>query len=325
MPVIAYRLQPWAFVDRLVEELCPPGFELRPMARDASLEVRQRALADAEFLMGSWVTTAVTLGREDFEAAPHLKLLQLMSAGYELVPLDLAASFGVPVSTFGDAMAPVVAEHTLLLLLATLRRLPQLEHAVRSGAWRKNEPELRELLGKRVGLVGMGYIARDVAVRLRGFGCSVAYFARTRLDPSEESALGLTYVSSLDELLTSCDVVSLHVALTSATRHLIGARELGLMRREAVLINTSRGGVVDQAALQSALESGQIWGAGLDVLDPEPPAADDPLLRLDNVVLTPHNGGQSEAVWPRIVRTCFENVERVARGEPPKFIARPLR
>ena len=162
-------------------------------------------------------------------------------------------------------------------------------------------------------------------MRLRGFGCSVAYYSRARASIRPKSRpWASTYVSSLDELLTSSDVVSLHVALTSATRHLIGARELGLMRREAVLINTSRGAVVDQSALRSALESGQIWGAGLDVLDPEPPAADDPLLRLDNVVLTPHNGGQSEAVWPRIVRTCFANIERVARGEPPKFIARPL-
>src|ERR1041384_7174587 len=104
MPVIAYRLQPWAFVDQLVFDLCPTGFELRPMTRDASQGDRSAVLREAEYLMGSWVTTAVTLGRQDFEAAPRLKLLQLMSAGYDLVPLDLAASFGVPVATFGDAM-----------------------------------------------------------------------------------------------------------------------------------------------------------------------------------------------------------------------------
>ena len=274
--------------------------------------------------MGSWVTTAVTLSDADFQVAPRLKLLQLMSAGYDLVPLDIAARFGVPVATFGDAMAPVVAEHTLLLMLSVLRRLPVLEQAVRAGAWRTQEAELRELFGKRVGLVGMGYIGRAVAERLRGFGCSVAYFSRRRLSPFEEAALGLDYVDSLDTVLCESDIVSLHVALTPSTRGLIGARELALMRPESVLINTTRGGVVDQAALVAALQSGALWGAALDVLDPEPPAIDDPLLALPNVVLTPHNGGQSEAVWPRIVRTCFANIERVARGEAPWFIVRPL-
>src|SRR5690349_9719185 len=155
MPVIAYRLQPWAFVDRLVFDLCPPGYELRPMARDASAEERARVLADAEYLMGSWVTTTIKLTEDDFRAAPHLKLLQLMSAGYEHVDLDLAARFGVPVATFGDAMGSVVAEHTLLLMLAVYRRLLQLDAAVRSGAWRKDEPVLLELRGKRVGLIGL--------------------------------------------------------------------------------------------------------------------------------------------------------------------------
>src|SRR5262245_19007569 len=123
MPLIAYRLQPWAFVDRLVLDLCPAGFEIVPMARDASLAERQRALANAEFFMGSWVTTAVKLGEVDFQAAPRLKLLQLMSAGYEHGPLDIAARYGVPLAHFGDAMASVVAEHTILLMLAVYRRL----------------------------------------------------------------------------------------------------------------------------------------------------------------------------------------------------------
>jgi phosphoglycerate dehydrogenase-like enzyme len=324
LSVIAYRRQPWAFVDRLILDLCPPRFEIAPIARDASQTDRQHVLRDAEYLMGSWVTTAQTLGAEDFAAAPNLKLLQLMSAGYELVPLDIAARFGVPVATFGDAMAPVVAEHTLLLMLAVYRRLLDLDRAVRSGTWRTNEPELRELFGKRVGLVGLGYIGREVAVRLRAFGCSVSYFQRTRLSPFDEANLGATYSAPLDELLRASDVVSIHVALTPSTRGLIGARELALMPSGAVLINTSRGPVVDQAALVAALSSGALSGAGLDVLDPEPPRPDEALLALPNVVFTPHNGGQSDAVWQRIVANCFDNIQRVAEGEPPRFIARPL-
>jgi phosphoglycerate dehydrogenase-like enzyme len=323
VPVIAYRRQPWAFVDRVVFELCPAGFEIRQMARDASPEQRAAVLADAEFLMGSWVTTSVTLTEDDFRAAPRLKLLQLMSAGYEHVPLDLAAHYGVPVATFGDAMASVVAEHTLLLMLAVYRRLLELDSAVRSGAWRTNEPELRELRGKRVGLIGLGYIGREVAVRLNSFQADVSYFSRTQLSAVEEAALGVHYVG-LDELLRESDIVSLHVPLAPSTRGLIGARELGLMRPRAVLINTSRGTVVDQAALCTALSSGALAGAGLDVLDPEPPDPSSPLLQLPNVVFTPHNAGQSDNVWPRIVSTCFANVEAVSRGEPPRFLAPPL-
>ena len=323
MPVIAYRRQPWAFVDRLVVDLCPDGFQLVPLARDASAEERARALADAEYLMGSWVTTAVKLTDADFQAAPKLKLLQLMSAGYEHIDLDLAARYGVPVAHFGDAMASVVAEHTLLLILAVLRRLIVLDPAVRSGAWRTGEPVLHELRGKRVGLVGMGFIGREVALHLRGFQCEVTYFARHRLSFSGEHSYGIRYVE-FDELLRSSDVVSLHVPLAPSTRGLIGAPELALMKPGAVLINTSRGAVVDQPALLAALHAGALAGAGLDVLVSEPPSGTDPLLQLPNVVFTPHNAGQAEEVWPRIVRTCFANIQRVSRGEPPRFLARKL-
>jgi phosphoglycerate dehydrogenase-like enzyme len=177
---------------------------------------------------------------------------------------------------------------------------------------------LRELRGKQVGLIGLGYIGREVAARLGAFGAEVVYFSR-----QPHASSGLRFMP-LDDLLATSDIVSLHVALAPSTRHLIGERELGLMQPDGVLINTSRGPVVDQAALFAALTSGALAAAGLDVLDPEPPAADDPLLRLPNVVFTPHNAGQADEVWPRIVRTCFANVERVARGEAPQFLARPL-
>jgi len=323
MPLIAYRLQPWAFVDRLVFDLCPSGLEIVSMARDASPQERHQKLSEADFLMGSWVTTAVKLTEDDFRAGKQLKLVQLMSAGYEHVDLELAARHGVPVAHFGDAMASVVAEHTLLLILAVLRRLVQLDAAVRSGAWRTGEPVLHELRGKRVGLIGLGYIGREVALRLRAFQAEVAYFSRHRLSAEAQHAIGVEYLP-FDELLMRSDVISLHVPLAPATRGLIGERALGLMKSDAVLINTSRGGVVDQAALLEALRSGRLAGAGLDVLDPEPPDAAGPLFQLPNVVFTPHNAGQADEVWPRIVQTCFSNIERVARGEPPLHLARRL-
>lgn len=315
---IVYRLQPWEFVDRLVFDAVPPGFDLVPMGRNAPFEERQAKLADADFLMGSWVTTAVLLTEDDFRAAPRLKLLQLMSAGYEHIDLDLAARYGVPVAHFGGANAGVVAEHCIMLILSLYRHLFELDAAVRDGRWRAGEPSLRELNGKRVGLVGLGYIGRQLAIRARAFGCEVVYYAR---QPVEQDEAAWT---PLDEVLRTSDVVSLHVPITRATRGLIGTRELGLMRPDAVLINTSRGGVVDETALAEALRDGRLAGAGVDVFEHEPPDPASPLLGLPNVICTPHIAGSSVEVWPRVVATCFDNIQRVARGESPLHLARPL-
>jgi phosphoglycerate dehydrogenase-like enzyme len=288
------------------------------MGRDAPPDERHARLADADFLMGSWVTTTVKLTEPDFRAAHKLKLIQLMSAGYEHVPLDLAARYGVPVAHFGGSNATVVAESTILLILALYRHLLRLDANVRGGAWRGGEPVIHELRGKRVGLIGMGYIGRAVADRLQAFDAGVVYWSRT---PKPD--LDLPFVP-LDELLRTSDVVSLHVALTTTTRGMIAARELALMKPSALLINTSRGPIVDQSALLDALQRHTLAGAGLDVLDPEPPPTDSPLLALDNVILTPHNAGSAVEVWPRVVATCFANIARVARGEPPLHLARPL-
>ena len=318
MPTIVYRRQPWAFVDDLVAAACPPDFELVYLERDAAADVRHAALAGADFLLGSWVTTAVTLAEDDFRAAPRLKLLQLMSAGYEHVDLALAARYGVPVAHFGPAMASVVAEHTVLLILGLYRRLRHLDAAVRSGAWRRGEPPLYELRGKRVGLVGLGYIGRAVAQRLAAFDCTLAYHAR---HPVADTPLPWL---PLDDLLRTSDVLSLHVPLAPSTRGLIGARGLALMPAGSLLINTSRGPVVDEAALLDALQHGTLAGAGLDVLDPEPPAPTNPLLGLETVLLTPHVGGSATEAWPRIVQTCLDNIVRVSHGEPPQHLAKPL-
>jgi phosphoglycerate dehydrogenase-like enzyme len=315
---IVYRLQPWEFVDRLVFERRPPGFQLTPMQRNATLEERQAKLAEAEFLMGSWVTTTVTLTEDDLRAGRRLKLVQLMSAGYEHIDLDLAARYGVPVAHFGGCNASVVAEHCILLILALSRRLFELHAAVRGGSWRAGDPTLHELRGKRVGLIGLGYIGHELAVRLRAFGCEVVYFSRHPVEQDVAAWL------PLDDLLRTSDVVSLHVPMTSVTRGLIGAKELARMKPEALLLNTSRGPVVDESALVDALASGRLAGAGLDVFEHEPPDQSSPLLCMHNVICTPHIAGSSVEVWPRVVDTCFANIQRVARGEPPLHLARKL-
>ncbi|MBV8083507.1 MAG: lactate dehydrogenase [Chloroflexi bacterium] len=319
MPVVVYRLQPWAFVDRLVEQMCPAGFELMPLARDASPEDRHATLAGADFLMGSWVTTAVILNEDDFRAARRLKLLQLMSAGYEHIDLGLAERYGVPVAHFGDAMASTVAEHTLLLILALFRRLTLLDANVRAGAWRGADPPLHELRGKRVGIVGLGLIGAEIAKRLQAFDAEVVYYQRHRAIDER----GVRYLP-FDELLSTSDVVVLSVPMAPSTRQLIGQPQLALMRPEALLVNVSRGPVVDEQALVQALQAGGLRGAALDVLEQEPADKANALLGMENVLLTPHVAGVSAEVWPRVVAVCFDNVQRVARGELPRNLARKL-
>jgi glyoxylate reductase/D-3-phosphoglycerate dehydrogenase len=180
-----------------------------------------------------------------------------------------------------------------------------------------------ELFDKTLGIVGLGTIGKKVARLGRAFGMRVQYYDIARLNADAEDALGVRF-RLLRELLKSSDVVSLHVPLNDSTRALIGAGELALMKPGAILINTSRGPVVDEPALYEALNGGRLFGAGLDVFDQEPPPPDNPLLTLDNVVLTAHFAGPT---WDNHVarfRNAFDNVQRVARGEPPLWVVPEL-
>ena len=178
---------------------------------------------------------------------------------------------------------------------------------------------MHELSGRTFGIIGLGNIGKKVARRVAAFDARVIYYDVRRLPEHEEDALGVRFVL-LDELLRGADVVSLHVPLDDRTRHLLGARELGLMKPGAVLINTCRGPVVDEAALQEALESGRLAGAGLDVLVEEPPAKDHPLFGLPNVTFTPHSAGPTWENWVARFRNGFDNIQRVAGGAPPLWV-----
>jgi phosphoglycerate dehydrogenase-like enzyme len=167
--------------------------------------------------------------------------------------------------------------------------------------------------------VGFGAIGREVARRAQAFDMAISYCARRRLPAATEAALGVAYLE-LPELLAESDVVSLHLPLNAATRNLVGEKELSLMKPGAVLINTARGPIVDQVALAAALARGALFGAGLDVFAQEPPAADDRLLGLPNVVLTPHVAGPTAETWQRSLANAYANVQRVAAGQPPLWV-----
>src|SRR5439155_26138812 len=197
------------------------------------------------------------------------------------------------VAVNGGANAIAVAEHAIMLMLSTLKHLTELDAQVRSSGWRSESHgglRLYELWSSTVGIVGMGFIGQQVAQRLRGWDASLVYYDPRRLPEERERALNLRYLP-LDELLQASAAVNMHVPLNEHTRNLIVARALGLMKPTAVLVNTARGGIVDEAALVEALERGQIGRAGLDVFSQEPPPADHPLFKVPNTVLTPHMAG----------------------------------
>ena len=308
-------------VTEMARSLTPPGFEL--IMADFGTPEFVNAAAEAEYFLG----LARNMGGEFFRSAPKLKLVQLLSAGYDRVDVEAARKAKVPVANNGGANAIAVAEHTILLMLAVLKQLVRFHQDVVAGRWRppaSSESPVYELSGRTVGIVGLGNIGKKVARRARGFDARVQYYDVVRLTEAEEDALGVRFVL-LAELLRTSDIVTLHVPLTDTTRGMIGARELGLMKKDAVVVNTCRGPVVDEAALYTALKDHRIGGAGLDVLVDEPPAKDNPLFTLSNVTLTPHSAGPTWENWTARFRNGFDNIERVAAGRAPLWVIPELR
>jgi phosphoglycerate dehydrogenase-like enzyme len=306
-------------IGAIAREMAPVRFELVLAYAPGELEP---ALGEAEYMV---CYPNVPMSDAFYRAAPRLKLVQLLSAGYDNVDLEAARKAQVPVSNNGGANAVSVAEHALMLMLTVSRKVVWQHANVAGGRWRGNGPPPRmyELSGKTLGIVGLGTIGKKVARLAQAFGMRVQYYDIARLSEDAEDALGVRF-RLLRELMQSSDVVSLHVPLNASTRHMIGAGELSSMKPTAMLVNTARGPVVDEAALTRVLADGKILGAGLDVFDREPPAADNPLLALDNVVLTAHFAGPT---WDNHVarfRNAFDNVERVHRGEPPLWVVPEL-
>jgi len=297
----------------IVRSLTPHGFEL--VVADFGTPEFYQVAADAEYFMG----LARQMGGEFFRAAPKLKLVQLLSAGYDRVDVEAARKAKVPVANNGGANAIAVAEHTIMLMLAVLKRVVQLHNGVVAGKWRATDDRIHELAGRTLGIIGLGNIGKKVARRAAAFDMTIQYYDIKRLTEDEEDALGIRFVL-LTELLRSSDVVSLHVPLDDSTRNMLGARELSMMKPTSILINTCRGPVVDEDALHRALTEKRLAGAGLDVMVEEPPAKDHPLFKLPSVTLTPHSAGPTWENWTSRFRNGFDNIQRVAAGSRPRWV-----
>lgn len=297
------------------------GLEVWPEETPAPREVLLEKVRDAEGIL-SLLTDRIDA--EVIGAAPKLKVISNMAVGYDNVDVPAATARGIYVGNTPEVLTDTTADLAFALMLVVARRIVEAVDYVRRGMWKTWLPSLflgRDVHHATLGIVGMGRIGRQVAQRARGFEMKVLYYSRSR-KPEVEQDLGAKFVP-LEELLRESDFVSLHVPLTQETRHLIGARELGLMKPTAVLVNTARGAVVDQVALYRALLAGRPGGAGLDVTDPEPIAPDDPLLTLPNVVVLPHIGSASYATRLRMAVLAVENLLAGLRGEVPPHCVNP--
>ncbi len=310
IPDAGLRLLREAAEVRLWEEELPPGPE--------QLAALLRGCDGALTLLTDAIDGAV-LDRE-----PQLKVISNLAVGYDNVDVPAATARGVAVCNTPGVLTETTADFAWALLMAAARRIVEGVDFVRDGKWTTWGPTLllgRDLTGATLGIVGFGRIGREVAKRARGFEMTVLAY-----DPVADEAaareLGVTY-RALDDLLREADFVTLHVALSPETERLIGARELGLMKAEAVLVNAARGPVVDTDALVAALRGGEIGGAALDVTDPEPLPADHPLVSLPNAVVVPHMASASVATRDRMAETAARNVLAVLRGERPPGIVNP--
>jgi phosphoglycerate dehydrogenase-like enzyme len=303
-----------AAVYDIIRAEAPAGIDLVTLDRDDEGE-RRTKIAECEVA----IPAAFPLRRALIEAAPRLRLVHHQGVGWQDT-VDAAAlkERGIALALTPEGTTEGVAEHTILLMLAVMKLLPFADAELRLGRWHVNalRPRSRQLLGKTIGYIGMGRIGQAVAARLAGFGVHGIYCDdATPLAAAREAALGLRR-GPFDQVLSLADVLTLHLPLTPQTRGLIGERALARMKAGAVLINTARGGLIDEVALAHALASGRLGGAGLDVFEIEPLPADHPLARFDNVVLTPHISAGTRDALAIKMRALFANVERFFRGEP---------
>jgi glyoxylate reductase len=260
-----------------------------------------------------------------FASLPRLAAISNLAVGVDNIDLEAATRAGIPVGHTPGVLTETTADLAFALMMAVARRVVEADRFVRAGKWRAWTPKLmlgRDLWGATLGIIGWGAIGRAVARRAAGFGMRVLYVSRKGPDQAQTNTISPECVD-LGQLLSESDFVSVHVPLTEATYHVIGVNELAAMKSTAILVNTARGAVIDHAALTAALEKGRIAGAGLDVTETEPIDADDPLLKLPCVVVTPHIGSASVATRLRMADLAVDNLLDVFAGRLPRRCANP--
>jgi phosphoglycerate dehydrogenase-like enzyme len=293
----------------IISEVAPAELEVF-FDQDAG-EKGHALAAESDFIL---VTAAVT--EPMLKNSPRLKLIHKWGIGVDKIDLAAADREGVYVAITAGANAGAVAEHTIMLILATLRRLSYADRAMHAGRFPHTEmrANCRKISGKTVGILGFGAIGRAVAQRLRGFETKILYYD-PRSNPGEvDGETGARFVP-FDELIEASDILTIHCPGGGSNRNLIDATRIGQMKRGAVLVNAARGDIVDEEALVAALTSGHLLGAGLDAFEPEPLPPESRLVKLDNVVMTPHSAGSVLDNVAPVATHAFRNMLRIANGE----------
>ncbi|QCJ44484.1 D-glycerate dehydrogenase [Bacillus sp. S3] len=279
---------------------------------------RDVLLKEIEDVDGLFCLLTETIDEEVLTKAPSLKVISTLAVGYNHIDIQAAARKGIVVTNTPGVLTETTADLTFTLLMAAARRVVESSDYLRNGDWKTWSPMQltgQDIYGATIGIIGLGRIGEALVKRAKGFDMNVLYYNRTR-KPEKEQELGIHY-ATLAELLQQSDYVCLLLPYSTEVHHLIGEKELALMKRNAILVNTARGGIVDEVALYHALKDGQIWAAGLDVFEQEPVPVDHPLLTLPNVVTLPHIGSASIQTRTNMANLAADNLVSVLNGNKP--------
>ena len=279
---------------------------------------RDELLREVQDIDGLFCLLTEKIDAELFDAAPNLRVVSNMAVGFDNIDVAEATKRGIPVGNTPGVLTETTADFAFALLMAAGRRVSEGDRYTRAGNWKTWGPMVllgQDIHGSTLGIIGFGRIGVEMAKRAKGFGMNIVYYDVIR-NEEREREYGATYCSDVSELLAQSDFVSIHVNLTPETRHLINAETLSGMKSTAVLVNTSRGPVVDQTALYHALKDGTIGAAGLDVTEVEPISMDDPLLTLENVIIAPHIASGSVVTRTKMSLMAVDNLMAGLNGEP---------
>ncbi len=279
---------------------------------------REELLREVQDIDGLFCLLTEKIDAELFDAAPNLRVVSNMAVGFDNIDVAEATKRGIPVGNTPGVLTETTADFAFALLMAAGRRVSEGDRYTRAGNWKTWGPMVllgQDIHGSTLGIIGFGRIGVEMAKRAKGFGMNIVYYDVIR-NEEREKEYGATYCSDVKELLAQSDFVSIHVNLTPETRHLINADTLAGMKSTAVLVNTSRGPVVDQTALYHALKDGTIGAAGLDVTEVEPISMDDPLLTLENVIIAPHIASGSVVTRTKMSLMAVDNLMAGLNGEP---------
>jgi phosphoglycerate dehydrogenase-like enzyme len=298
---------------RPLMDAAPPELFIYHVDNRLSTEAKIMLVHDADFILLFPPDLSVDL----VKACRKVKLVQLFAAGYDRLDVKTISSLGIPIANNGGSNAAAVAEFTVTLMLNVYKRILSLVKSMAEGKWSTQIWRTsHDLEGKTIGIVGLGNVGKKVAARLRGFDVKLIAYDAFAIPDQPVKELGIR-MTTFEALLIESDIVTLHVPLSPETRGFIGSRELEKMKNTAILINTSRGAVVDEIALYEALRDGGIAGAGLDVLQREPMTSDNPLKNLDNVIVTPHAASNTLDSRLQCASFAYGNIKRILHGEEP--------